>query len=97
MLSTKSISGLLDLRYPVQSVLSEVVLRQCVFHMADKRVSLLWRGVSQLGVTGDPDGKESACSVRDPGLIPGSRRSPEEGNGNPLQYSCLVKSMDRGA
>ena len=35
------------------------------------------------------DGKESACSARDPGLIPGSGRFPGEGNGNPLQYSCL--------
>ena len=33
----------------------------------------------------------------DPGLIPGSGRSPREGNGNPLQYSCLENSMDRGA
>lgn len=45
--STKSISSLLDLRYPVQSVLSEVVLRWCLFPMADNHVSLLWRGVSQ--------------------------------------------------
>ena len=37
------------------------------------------------------DGKESACNVGDPGLIPGSGRSPGEGNGNPLQYSCLGK------
>ena len=65
--------------------------------MADKHVSLLWRGVSQLGVTGDPDSKESACDARDPGLIPGSRRSPEEGNANPLQYSCLENSTDREA
>ena len=65
--------------------------------MADKHVSLLWRGVSQLEVTGDPDGKESACDARDPGLIPGSGRSPEERNGNPLQYSCLENSMERGA
>ena len=43
------------------------------------------------------DGKESACNARDPGLIPGSGRSPGEGNGNPLQYSCLENSMDRGA
>ena len=43
------------------------------------------------------EGKESACSAGDPGSIPGSVRSPEEGNGNPLQYSCLQKSMDRGA
>ena len=39
---------------------------------------------------------ESACHAGDPGLIPGSRRSPGEGNGNPLQYSCLEKPMDRG-
>ena len=37
-------------------------------------------------------GKESACSAADPGLIPGTGRSPGEGNGNPLQYSCLEKS-----
>ena len=42
-------------------------------------------------------GKESACNARDPGLIPGSGRSPGEGNGNPLQYSCLGNPMDRGA
>ena len=35
--------------------------------------------------------------ARDSGLIPGSRRSPGEGNGNPLQYSCLGNPMDRGA
>ena len=35
------------------------------------------------------DGKESACNVRDLGMIPGSRSSPGEGNGNPVQYSCL--------
>ena len=40
-------------------------------------------------------GKESACSTGDPGLIPGSRRSPGEGNGNPLQFSCLKNPMDR--
>ena len=41
-------------------------------------------------------GKESACSAGDPGLIPGLGRSPREGNGNPLQYSCLENPMDRG-
>ena len=41
--------------------------------------------------------KESVCNARDPGLIPGSGRSPGEGNGNPLQYSCLGKPHDRGA
>ena len=42
-------------------------------------------------------GKESACHARDPGLIPGSGRSPGGGNGNPLQYFCLENPMDRGA
>ena len=41
--------------------------------------------------------KESAYNVADPGLIPGSGRSPGEGNGNPLQYSCLENPMDGGA
>jgi len=43
------------------------------------------------------DGKEPASYVGDPGLILGSGRSPGEGNGNPLQYSCLGNPMDRGA
>ena len=43
------------------------------------------------------DGKESACNTGDPGLIPGLGRSPGEGNGYPLQYSCLENCMDRGA
>ena len=41
--------------------------------------------------------KESACNAGDPGSIPGSGRSPKEGNGNPLQYSCLENPIDRGA
>ena len=43
------------------------------------------------------DGKESACSAGDASLIPGWGRSPGEGNGNALQYSCLESPMDRGA
>ena len=46
---------------------------------------------------GGSDGKESACSAGDVGLIPGLGRSSGEGNGNPLQYSCLENSMDRGS
>ena len=42
-------------------------------------------------------GKESACNAGDASLIPGSGRSPGEGNSNPLQYSCLGNSMDREA
>ena len=41
-------------------------------------------------------GKESACNAGDPGLFPGSGRSPGEENGNPLQYSCLENPMGRG-
>ena len=40
--------------------------------------------------------KESACNAEDPGSIPGLERSPGEGNGNPLQYSCLENPMERG-
>ena len=45
------------------------------------------------GFPGGSEDKASACNVGDPGSIPGSGRSPGDGNGNPLQYSCL----DRGA
>jgi len=49
------------------------------------------------GFLGGSEGKESTCNAGDLGLIPGSERSPGEGNTNPLQYSCLENSMDRGA
>ena len=43
------------------------------------------------------DGKASAYNAGDPGSNPGLGRSPGEGNGNPLQYSCLENPMERGA
>ena len=46
---------------------------------------------------GDSDSKESACNVGDWGSISGLGKSPGEGNGNPLQYSCLENPKDRGA
>ena len=52
---------------------------------------------SKLGFTGGSDCKESACNAGDPRLIPALGWSPGEGNGNPLQYSCLENSMDREA
>ena len=52
--------------------------------------------MSYRGFPGGSDGKESACSVGDKGSIPGSGRPPGEGNGNPLQYSCLENTMDGG-
>ena len=50
-----------------------------------------------LGFHGGSDSKVSACNAGDTGLTPGLGRSPGEGNGNPLQYSCLENLMDRGA
>ena len=50
-----------------------------------------------LSFHGGSDGKESACSVGDSGVIPGSGRCLGEGTGNPLQYSCLENPMDTGA
>ena len=50
-----------------------------------------------MGFPGGSEVKASVCNARDLGLIPGSGRSPGEGNGNPLQYSCLENPMDGGA
>ena len=46
------------------------------------------------GFPGGSEVKASVCNAGDLGLIPGSERSPGEGNGNPLQYSCLENPMD---
>ena len=49
-----------------------------------------------MGFSGGSDGEESACNGGDMGSIPGLGRCPEEGNGYPLQYSCLGNTMERG-
>ena len=49
-----------------------------------------------MGFPDGSDGKESACNAGDPGSVPEWGRYPGKGNGNPLQYSCLENSMDRG-
>ena len=49
-----------------------------------------------INFTGSSDGKVSAYNVGDPGSIPGSGRSPREGNGTPLQFSCLENPIDGG-
>ena len=56
---------------------------------------ILWLLYGVAGVYLIPS--QSACNAGDLGLIPGSGRYPGEGNGNPLQYSCLENPMDRGA
>ena len=58
-----------------------------------------WEFITMYFLVGFPGGsnsKESACNMGDPGSIPGSGRSPGEGNGYPLQHSCLENSMDSG-
>ena len=61
-------------------------------------IRLYWfQAYSIMGFPGGLDSKESTCNAGDPGLTPGSGRSPGEGNGYPLQYSCLENTMDREA
>ena len=55
---------------------------------------LTWVTSIKSSFPGGSDGKVSAYNVGDPGLIPGLGRSTGEGNGNPLQYSCLENPMD---
>ena len=57
----------------------------------------LWCTLFLLDFPDGSNGKESACNAGDLGLIPGSGRSPGEGNGYPPKYSCLENSMDRTA
>ena len=57
----------------------------------------MYISIIALGFPSGSDGKESVCNTGDLGSIPGLRRSPGEGHGNPLQYSCLENPMDRGA
>ena len=61
--------------------------------------SLVWHIFSSFldAFPGGSEAKASACNAGDQGSIPGSGRSPGEGNGNPLQYSCLENPMDGGA
>ena len=53
--------------------------------------------IKEVGFPGGSEVKVSACNAEDLGSIPGSGRSPGEGNGNPLQYFCLESPMDRAA
>ena len=63
----------------------------------DAEVSVSFENGFDLGFPGGSDGKASAYNVGDLGLIPGLGRSSGEGNGNPLQYSCLENPADRRA
>ena len=63
--------------------------------VAMNRTELGWS--LELDFPGGSDGRASACNTGDAGSIPGLGRSPGEGNGNPLQYSCLENPRDGGA
>ena len=65
-------------------------------NQTSQNISLSQILIRAKGFPGGLDGKESACKAGDLDSIPGSGRSPGEGNGYPLQYSCLKNSMDRG-
>ena len=73
------------------------ILEPSASYLHSLSFSLLISKNDVMGFPGSSDGKESACNLADQGSIPGSGSSPGEENGNPLQYSCLENSMDRGA
>ena len=71
-----------------------ISMHKCVYYISQVQNSRLVRVFSQQGFTSNSAGKESPCNAGDSGLIPGSGRSPGEGNRYPLQYSDLENSMD---
>ena len=85
------------LSFCVWFILLSIIPSRSVFEVANGKISLffyLWVIIHQ-GFPGVSDNKESACNEGNLGKIPGSGRSPGEGNGNPLWYSCLEKSHGR--
>ena len=68
-----------------------------IFHARVLEWVAMLMGLGQGGFPGSSDGKVSACNEGDLGSIPGPGRSPGNGNGNTLQYSCMENSMDRVA
>ena len=77
--------------------LSGQLCRQTTEHTREERVNVPLFMPLPRGFPGGSDGKASAYNAGDPGLIPGLGRSSGEGNGDPLQYSCLENPMDGGA
>ena len=68
-----------------------------IFIMSDCQAAFIMLIIQTKDFPGGSECKASAYNAGDPGSIPGSGRPPGEGNGNPLQYSCLENPMDRGA
>ena len=78
--------------YGGEDIVGECTVEGCGFTIVKNFLNFYF--ILEYGGSG---GKESACNAGDPGLIPGLGRSPGEGNGYPLQYSCLKNSMGKGA
>ena len=77
-------------------MLGTLILALCAFTFHKSLMWLLFPSpIFIQGFPGGSDGKEFACNAGDQGLIPGLGRSRGEGNGNPIQYSCLENPMDR--
>jgi len=70
---------------------------ETLFSWASKSLQMVTAAMKLKGTDYSSEGKESACNEEDLSSIPGSERASGEGNGNPLQYSCLKNPMDRGA
>ena len=85
--------GLKGLRKLLQLLF--IICKECKLKLSEKKRCN--PGAGGWGFPHSSVGKESACSAGDLGSIPGMGRSPGEGNGSPLQYSCLENPMDRGA
>ena len=76
---------------------SDARMNVSLLKWSDLTIGHFWYSNNDMGFPGGSDSRESACNAGDLGSIPGLGRSPGEGNGNPLQYSCLENSIDRGA
>ena len=91
-------------KYPPNTELWEAPFRSSMAVSHSQFLELLWiddefeslHPLYKLGFPGGSDSEEYACSAGVLGSLPGLRRFPGEGNGNPCQYSCLENSMDRG-
>ena len=96
-----TLCGLMDCSPPgstVHGILQERILEWVANSFSRADDSSILKQIFSLGhFPHSSVGKESARNAGDLGSIPGSGRSPGEGNGNPLQYSCLENPMDRGA
>ena len=86
-----------NLKKSSQSERKKSKIKEYIMNDSTYRDSIIYGNKNQNRASLVASGKESTWNVGDVGLIPRLRRSPGEGNGNPIQYSCLRNPMDRGA